>query len=131
MGDRVKRYRVKSTNEKYIDQIKLPQFYLQVPPSDIFGTDEELLNRESLLKDFRLSQEDIKIDFENISSDLIKVDLEEIQKDEYKPTFTRIEDQTIKDPIAEYILSKPKEVQIKNIAHELMQVIGNMYPIAD
>src|SRR5690625_2226009 len=40
MGDRVKRYRVKSTNEKYIDQIKLPQFYIKVPASDIFGTDE-------------------------------------------------------------------------------------------
>lgn len=131
MGNKVKRYRIREANKEAAEQIKLPQFYLQVPPSDIFGTDEELLNRESLLKDFKLSQEDIKIDFENISSDLIKVDLEKIQKDEYKPTFTRIEDQTIKDPITEYILSKPKEVQIKNIAHELMQVIGNMYPIAD
>lgn len=131
MGDRVKRYRVKSANEDYIDQIKLPQFYIKVPASDIFGTDEELLNRESLLKDFKLSQEDIKINFDSVSSDLVKIDLEETQKNDYKPTFTKIEDQTIKDPIAEYILAKPKEKQIQDIAHQLMHSIGNMYPIAD
>src|SRR5690625_3443146 len=96
-----------------------------------FGTDEELLNRESLLKDFRLSQEDIKINFDTVSSDLVKVDLEETQRNDYKPTFTKIEDQTIKDPIAEYILAKPKEKQIQDIAHQLMHAIGNMYPIAD
>src|SRR5690554_2896266 len=131
MGDKVKRYRVKSANEDYIDQIKLPQFYIKVPASDIFGTDEELLNRESLLKDFRLSQEDIKINFDSVSSDLVKVDLEETQRNDYKPTFTKIEDRTIKDPIAEYILAKPKEKQIQDITHQLMQAIGNMYPIAD
>ena len=37
----------------------------------------------------------------------------------------------VKDPIAEYILAKPKDKQITDITHQMMQIIGNMYPIAD
>ncbi len=36
--------------------------------------------------------EDIKIDFDKISSDLYKIDLEEAKKNEYRPSFTKIED---------------------------------------
>ncbi len=89
------------------------------------------MNRESLLKDFKLSDEDIKIDFDKISSDLYKIDLEEAKKNEYRPSFTKIEDNLVKDPIAEYILAKPKENQITDITHQMMQIIGNMYPIPD
>ncbi|HTO34872.1 MAG TPA: DEAD/DEAH box helicase family protein, partial [Flavobacterium sp.] len=131
MGAKVKRYKVKESNKDFIDKIEFPQFFIKVAASDIFGTDEELLNRESLLKDFKLSNEDIKIDFDQISSDLYKIDLEESKKNEYRPSFTKIEDAMVKDPIAEYILAKPKENQIKDITHQMMQIIGNMYPIPD
>ena len=129
MGEKVKRYKVKDSNREYIDKIEFPQFFIKVTASDIFGTEEELLNRESLLKDFKLSEEDIKIDFDKISADLYKIDLE--KENEYRPSFTKIEDSMVKDPIAEYILAKPKENQISDITHQMMQIIGNMYPIAD
>lgn len=131
MGDKVKRYRVKEANKEFIEQINFPQFFLKVVASDIFGTDEELLNRESLLKDFKLSDEDIKIDFDQISSDLYKVDLTETVKDNYTPDWVKIEESQVKDPIAEYILAKPKDAQISDITHQIMQIIGNMYPIPD
>lgn len=131
MGNKVKRYSVTEANKGAIEKIEFPQFFIKVAASDIFGTDEELLNRESLLKDFKLSDEDIKIDFDQISSDLYKVDLEESKKDEYRPSFTKIEENIVKDPIVEYILAKPKKDQIKNITHQIMQLVGNMYPIAD
>lgn len=131
MGDKVKRYRVKETNKEFINQIDFPQFFLKVTASDIFGTDEELLNRESLLKDFKLSEEDIKIDFDQISSDLYKVDLTETVKDNYTPDWVKIEEKEYKDPIAEYILAKPLDAQITDITHQIMQIIGNMYPIPD
>lgn len=131
MGDKVKRYKVKDAHKDLADKIEFPQFFIKVAASDIFGTDEELLNRESLLKDFKLSDEDIKIDFDQISSDLYKIDLEEAKKNEYRPSFTKIEDNMVKDPIAEYILAKPKDNQISDITHQLMQVIGNLYPIPD
>ena len=131
MGDKVKRYRVKEANKEIIDKIDFPQFFLKVTASDIFGTDQELLNRESLLKDFKLSDEDIKIDFDKISSDLYKVDLTETVKDNYTPDWVKIEENQVKDPIAEYILAKPQDAQISDITHQIMQIIGNMYPIPD
>ncbi|MBL87760.1 MAG: restriction endonuclease [Winogradskyella sp.] len=131
MGDKVKRYRVKEANKEFVEQMNFPQFFLKVVASDIFGTDEELLNRESLLKDFKLSDEDIKIDFDQISSDLYKVDLTETVKDNYTPDWVKIEESQVKDPIAEYILAKPKDAQISDITHQIMQIIGNMYPIPD
>lgn len=131
MGDKVKRYKVREVYTSFIDKIKFPQFFINVAASDIFGTDQELLNRESLLKDFKLSEEDSKIDFNRISSDLYKIDLEEAKKNDYRPSFTKIEDNLVKDSIAEYILAKPKENQIIDITHQIMQIIGNLYPIPD
>lgn len=131
MGTKVKRYKVKEAHKEEISKIVFPQFYIKVTASDIFGTEEELLNRESLLKDFKLSDEDIKIDFDQISSDLYKIDLEEAKKNDYRPSFTKIEDSMVSEPITEYILAKPKENQIIDITHQMMHIIGNMYPIPD
>jgi type III restriction enzyme len=131
MGDKVKRYRIVDVNKDIASKIKLPQFFLQVQQSDVFGTDTILLNQESLLKDFKLGSEDSKIDFDQISSDLYKVDIVQIKKDEYAPRFTKIEDMKVKDPIVEYILAKPKEGQIKDITHQLVLLVGDMYPIPD
>jgi type III restriction enzyme len=131
MGEKVKRYKIVDAHKEAATKLLLPQFYLEVQKSDIFGTDKKLLNQESLLKNFKLSNEDSKIDFEQVTSDLYKVDIEQTKKDEYAARFTKIEDQQVKDPVAEYILAKPKESQIKDIAHQIVQLIGEMYPIAD
>jgi len=131
MGDKVKRYKVKEANKDFIEKINFPQFFINVTASDLFGTEQELLNRESLLKGFKLSDEDIKIDFDKISSVLYKVDLTETVKDNYTPDWVKIEESQVKDPIAEYILAKPKDAQISDITHQIMQIIGNMYPIPD
>jgi type III restriction enzyme len=37
----------------------------------------------------------------------------------------------VKEPVVAYILSKPKESQVKDIAHQLIRIIGDMYPIPD
>lgn len=131
MGGKVRRYQVKEAYKEFVNTIKFPQFFIKVIASDIFGTNEELLNRESLLKDFKLSNEDIKIDFDKIYSDLYQVDLEETKKNEYSPSFTKIEDNLVKDTITDYILAKPKEKQITDITLQIMQSIGNIPPIAD
>lgn len=131
MGDKVKRYKIVDAHKELASKITLPQFYLEVSKSDIFGTEKVLLNQDSLLKNFKLSNEDSKIDFDQISSDLYKVDIEQTKKDQYVPRFTKIEDQKVKDPVVEYILAKPKENQIKDIAHQIVNIVGDMYPIAD
>lgn len=131
MRDKVKRYKVKETYKELINKIKFPQFFIKVTGDNIFDANEEWLNQESLLKDFKLSEEDIKIDFDQVSYDLYKIDLEEGKKNEYSPSFTKIEDNLVKDPITEHILAKPKENQIKDVTHQIMQIIGNMRSIPD
>lgn len=130
MGDKVKRYKLVGADKAVISQLQLPQFFLNVP-DNMFGANNVLLNQESLLKNFKLSNEDSKIDFDQISSDLYKVDIENIGYDKHDARFTKIEDLTLKEPIVEYILAKPKENQVKDIAHQLIQMVGDMYPISD
>jgi type III restriction enzyme len=131
MGEKVKRYKIVDAYNGVASKIMLPRFYLEVKASDIFDTNKIVLNQESLLKNFKLSNEDSKVDFSQITSDLYKVDIEEIKKDEYAARFTKIEDQSIIDPMVEYILAKPKENQIKDIAFQIVQLVGDLYPIAD
>jgi type III restriction enzyme len=131
MGEKVKRYKVIDAHKVGALAITFPQFFLEVKPNDFFETNKVLLNQDSLLSGFKLSNEDSKIDFEQITSDLYKVDIEETKKDQYAARFTKIEDQVVKDPVVEYILAKPKEGQIKDIAHQIVQLVGDMYPIAD
>jgi type III restriction enzyme len=109
MGDKVKRYKITAAHKLYITDLKLPQFYLTVKQSDIFGTGKEFLSQEPLLHQFKLSSEDTKIDFEQISSDLYKVDIEETGKSEYDARFTKIEDMMVKEPVVAYILSTERQ----------------------
>lgn len=131
MGDKVKRYKIVDACKDHASGVILPRFYVDVPESDIFNFNKVPLNQELLLKDFKLSRADINISFDQVSSDLYKVDIEQIGKDEFTPRITKIDDSRLKEPIIEYILSKPKEGQIEDIAHQLVQIIGNMYPIPD
>lgn len=131
MGEKVKYYNMLDAKKEQAMAIRLHQFYIKTNLSTIFGIEEVLLNQESLLSNFKLSNEDIKIDFEQISSDLYKVDIEEVNQNQYAPKFRKIEDVNFKDPMIELILAAPKENQIRSIAFQLMQTIGNMYPIPD
>ncbi|WP_299823633.1 DEAD/DEAH box helicase family protein [uncultured Pontibacter sp.] len=133
MGDKVQRYQMREAFAEAAKQLAIPQFFLEVPASSIFDleTGAVILNQEVLLKGFRLSDEDTKIAFDSITSDMYKVDLHETRKNDFTPSFAKIEEQQVKDPIAEYILAKPKESQVKDIGYQIMQLIGNMYPIAE
>lgn len=131
MGEKVKRYKIIDSHKELALSIEFPQFILETQKNDIFGSENVLLNQESLLKNFKLSKADSNIDFERINSDLYKVDIEHIKTNEYTPRFTKIEDQVVRDPITEYILAKPKENQVKDIAHQIVKLVGDMYPISD
>jgi len=130
MGDKVKRYKMLPVHKPLLENLQLPQFFLTVP-KNIFSDDKALLNQEALLKNFRLGAEDIKINFEQNTAELYKIDIDQIENDEYDARFTKIEDMAVKEPIVEYILAKPKEGQVKDIAHQLVKMIGNMDPVAD
>ncbi|MEM0577798.1 DEAD/DEAH box helicase [Flavobacterium polysaccharolyticum] len=128
----VKSYSIKNIFKEEAKKISLPQFFLKVPANDLFGKKEEELplEKENLLEGFKLSQEERKIDFASISSELYKVDLDET-KSEHTPTFVRL-DGLVKESVMAYILDPSrKDTRVKNFTKRIMDIIGNMYPIPD
>ncbi|WP_375447812.1 DEAD/DEAH box helicase [uncultured Fibrella sp.] len=132
LGDKVKKIAINQDFAAEALALRLPQFYFEVPASGLFGQGERvLLNQEVLLKGFRLADEDIKIDWDTVESDLYRIDIERTQGDQYRPVFLQIDNSQVKEIFVDYILSKPKAGQVKDMAHRMMQLVGNMYPIPD
>jgi len=130
-GDMIKTVTVKEQFAETIKKIKLPQFFLEVGDIGLFGTETlASLSRENLLKDFPLSKGNTEINFDEISSDLYKVDLEERSDADYTPAFMKL-DKKISPVFLKYILSAPKERQVKEITVRIVDMIGNMWPISD
>ena len=128
----VKSYSIKDIFKEEAEQINLPQFYLKIPANELFQQKEnELpLEKENLLDGFALSKADTNIAFDSITSELYKVDLDETKR-EHTPTFVRLDGQ-VKKSIMTYILDPSrKESRVKNFTKQIMDIIGNMYPIPD
>jgi type III restriction enzyme len=130
LGKIVKKYKMVESHQELALKLVLPKFFLEVPV-DLSSDKKVELSSEPLLQNFKLSGENSKIDFEQIVSDLYKIDIEQTSKDQYAPRFSKFENQNFKSSIAEFILAKPRESQIKDIAHRMVEAIGDMYPIAD
>jgi type III restriction enzyme len=134
VGIKVKHYKMRENVAKQASAITLPKFVIETPKNDILFMEEgstELLDRVNLLKDFKLSDKDIVIAFKSISSELYKIDTEEISSGEYKMSPFKIENNSVQEQITQYILAKPKEGQIKDLAHFVIKQIDKLPPIAD
>ncbi|PLX84367.1 MAG: hypothetical protein C0617_08305 [Desulfuromonas sp.] len=107
----------------------LPEFYTQ-PLGLYLFEDEVRVNKELFLEEFRLSQCDSQIDFATMDGDAYRIDIEKVAEDDYKPGFWKLKS-GVREQLAEYILSRPKESQIEQLTGRMCQLIGNMYPIAD
>ena len=126
----VKTYKIKEVFAEQASQIQLPQFFIKQSSGEIFRDDEHLLNEEDLLDGFHLSKCDSNIGFDSVASELYKVDLDETKRD-YTPSFVKL-DGGVKDKLMEYILDPSrKESRAKNLTAQIMDIIGNMYPIAE
>lgn len=126
----VKTYKMKDVFAEQASQIQLPQFFIKKPSGEIFSDGEHLLNEEDLLEGFQLSKCDSNIAFDSVTSELYKVDLDETKSD-YTPSFVKL-DGGVKDKLMEYILDPSrKESRAKNLTAQIMDIIGNMYPITE
>jgi len=130
-GDLIKTISVKEHYAEVIKNIKLPQFFLDVGDLGLFGTETHVkLSRENLLKDFPLNKCNTEINFDAVASDLYQVDLEKHSDTDYTPAFMKL-DKSISSVFLKYILSAPKERQVKEISVRIVEMIGNMWPISD
>lgn len=134
VGIQVKHYRMRQAVAAQAKSIMLPKFVQQMPGISIFDVGQDSfgpLDRSVLLSGFRLSDKATDIRFEGLSSDLYKIDVEEIGTGNYKMSTFKIEDSGVHDSIIEYILSKPRASQLRDITHQVIQQIGKLYPIPD
>lgn len=130
LEDKMNKYRIKDIFKEDALELKLPQFFIKVQSGGWFDNELQLMERDLLLKDFRLANLDAMISFEDINSEMVRVDLEQIGKEDYSPKPFKI-NQKDRQKFNQIILSGSRENQIMNLTARLFDLIGNLYPIDD
>lgn len=88
LEDKMNKHKIKDIFREQAMDMKLPQFFTKVETGAWFDDDDavQIFERELLLKDFKLSQADASISFEDVETEMYRVDLEEIGDENYKAT---------------------------------------------
>jgi len=110
--------------------LRLPRFFVRVPGMSLFGDETMLLNRRELLKEFRLSQADSRIDFQAIEAEAYQVDLEKVGEHDYKPRFWKLQYES-REQLARYLESQGTDARKREISKRLCDLIGSILPITD
>ncbi|WP_162058544.1 DEAD/DEAH box helicase [Undibacterium sp. KW1] len=129
---KMNKHRLKDLFREDALSLKLPQFFIKVETGGFFNEDEEfqLVERDHLLKEFKLSNLDATINFAGVDSEMYKVDLEQIGEEEYAPKPFKI-DKKNRQRFNGIILSQSRDMQILSLTNRLFDLIGNLYPIDD
>lgn len=133
MGDQVYRYAMRDDVAELAKGLVLPRFMIKVPGSLFTGGEDAwgLLSQEPLLKDFKLGAQNLEIDWESMDSELYSVDLEHTTGSQVNPAFKKILQSEVRDSVMAYILAKPAEARLNDVADQVMARIGDLWPIAD
>lgn len=132
LEDKMNRHKVKDIFRSEIQSLRLPQFFMPVENGGFFAADEplQLFEHEELLKEFKLSQGDATISFDDVESEVYRVDLESLGDENYAPRAFKF---GAKDraKFTQYLLQLPADSQVRNLVTRLAALIGHMYPITD
>lgn len=132
LEDKVNRHKLKDIFKEQALALKLPQFFVKVAQTGWFAdaSAQQLLERNELLKDFRLDSADSSISFEDVAGEMYRVDLEQQGEGDYAPKPFRI-DAAGRQRFNELILTQTYESQVMAIVQRLADMIGDMWPLAD
>jgi type III restriction enzyme len=132
LEDKMNKHTMKAIFKDHALALELPQFVIQVEPEGWLDDKDaiQLFERDLLLKDFKLSQADATISFEDVETEMYRVDLEQIGDENYKATPFKVNANDRKKFNA-LILKGDRASQIMNLTARLANLIGNMYPITD
>lgn len=119
-------------NTKYIDSIKnvkLPYFSYLSDKGTLFNSGTTKFSKDVLLTDFELSTCDCSIDFDSAEADFRRIDIDE-DNDEKVVVSQKMSEADVQRMLA--ILSTVNDVQqLKTVARNVFQQIGNMFPLPD
>lgn len=132
LEDKMNRHRLKELFRDEAMNLALPQFFIKVQNGGFFDADQpyQTFEREELLRDFRLSQADATISFDDVETEVYRVDLEQLGEENYAPKAFKLAVNE-RARFTAYLLSLPQESQIANLVSRITELIGNMYPITD
>lgn len=132
LEDKMNRHRIKDIFRDEALAVRLPQFFIQVENSGFFTEEQpfQLFEREELLKEFRLSQGDATISFEDVETEIYRVDLEKLGEEDYAPRAFKLAARE-RMKFTDYLLALPRDSQVMNLVSRLAELVGNMYPITD
>lgn len=132
LEDKVNRHKLKDIFREQARALKLPQFFIKVAQTGWFAETEakQILERDELLKEFRLGSADSTISFEDVEGEMYRVDLEQHGDGDYSPKPFRI-DAAGRHKFNELILTQTYESQLKAIVQRLADMVGDMWPLAD
>lgn len=132
LEDKINRHRIKDLFREQALTLRLPQFFIKVSNGGFFEDDQpfQLFEREELLKDFKLSQGDATISFEDVETEVYRVDLEQLGDENYAPRAFKLAARE-RAKFTSYLLGLPLDSQVMNIVSRLTELVGNMYPITD
>lgn len=131
LGESIKLYGMREAVAPLAKPLLLPRFVMKRPRMQFFSdSDTELLDRVNLLDGFLLNKEDANISLDHSSSELYQIDIEETRINDSRMSSFKVGEQW-HNQLINYILAKPREGQIKDIASQVMNQIGKVYPIPD
>lgn len=132
LEDKMNRHKVKDIFRDEALAVRLPQFFIKVPNGGFFAEDQpfQLFEREELLKEFRLSQADATISFEDVEAEVYRVDLEQLGDENYAPRAFKLAARE-RVQFTNYLLSLSRDSQVMNLVSRLAELVGNLYPITD
>ena len=132
LEDKMNRHQVKDIFRDEALTVRLPQFFIRVPNGGFFADEQpfQLFEREELLKEFRLSQADATISFEDVETEVYRVDLEQLGEENYAPRAFKLAARE-RAQFTSYLLALSRDSQVMNLVSRLTELVGNIYPITD
>ena len=119
LGDMLNQYSIQEQFAEQIKTLKIPQFCIETVP-DLFGGNTALLTKESLMKDFSLSEQDASVNFSLSTGEMFEIDVE--KQGEAVPKYKKLstlEDEYLRKLFAKMAPEEKIESCTKNICHEI------------
>ena len=134
MKDKVVQYPMRAEVAATAREVVIPKFYLTIPANGLL---EEMdgsveVAKNNLLQGFRLTQYNTHLNFDTLAAEVYKIDIEaSATNDSYRPAASKIRKGDARNLLMEHILTKPKDSQVKDIAHILRRHLGDLTPIPE
>jgi type III restriction enzyme len=105
--------------------LKLPQFFIRAATGGMFDAANalQLFEKSELLKDFKLSQADGNIGFEDVDAEMYLIDLETHGEQDYAPMPTKI-DAAGRARFNHLILAGSRDAQVRDVTARMIELIG-------